>query len=283
MAVLQFFGAACWIAGGLGVMGAATWVKPETVGGSAALGIIAVIALAIGLLQLACGIGLWTLKPYGRTIQLVFAWIGLIGFPFGTVISILLLIYLMKPGVKVLFSGKPAADATAEEHAQVAAAAKSQTAIIVGIAVLFAACFLVLPMAAIAVPALLRARISGNEAGAIASLRAVQSSELAHAALYSGAYATIECLITPSTCHPGSTDPSMLPANFSAESRAGYRFDLAIEPGSFAYIATPEVFGTTGTRSYCADASGEVCQTSTARITVSGGRCPAPPECDPVR
>ena len=51
-----------------------------------------------------CAYGLWTLKPQGRTIQLVFAWIGLAAFPAGTMISIPVLYYLSRPSIRILFS-----------------------------------------------------------------------------------------------------------------------------------------------------------------------------------
>ncbi len=59
-----------------------------------------------GAVQVACGIGLWNLRSWGRVLQIVLAAIGLLGFPVGTVVSILILVYLAKPGVKVIFSEK---------------------------------------------------------------------------------------------------------------------------------------------------------------------------------
>ncbi len=55
-----------------------------------------------------CAHGLWTLKPQGRTIQLILAWIGLAAFPAGTMVSIPVLYYLSLPSIRILFSGKSA-------------------------------------------------------------------------------------------------------------------------------------------------------------------------------
>ena len=55
-----------------------------------------------------CSYGLWTLKPQGRTIQMMFAWIGLAAFPAGTMMSIPVLYYLSRPSIRILFSGKSA-------------------------------------------------------------------------------------------------------------------------------------------------------------------------------
>ena len=64
---------------------------------------IAAALLALAGFNLASGIGLWRLKRWGRTLQLIASWIGLLGVPIGTVVSVLVLFYLTRPGVKSLF------------------------------------------------------------------------------------------------------------------------------------------------------------------------------------
>src|SRR5574341_945539 len=88
-----------------------------------------------GLLSIVCGIGLWNLKSYGRTIQLVYSFIGLLGIPIGTVISALILVYLYKPGVKVLFSEIPASQLSAADIAEVTKLSESSGVVVAVIAV----------------------------------------------------------------------------------------------------------------------------------------------------
>ena len=118
LAVLQFIGAVLLILIALICLGVGLFADTTDAG---ALLLGGILCGAFGALEAVCGFGLWKLKGYGRKIQLVFSWIGLIGFPVGTIISILILVYLYKPGVKVLFAGKPASQFTPEEAAQVAA------------------------------------------------------------------------------------------------------------------------------------------------------------------
>ena len=74
-----------------------------------------VVLFAAAAALLACGAyGLWTLRPYGRAIPLMLAWIGLAAFPGGTILSIPVLHYLFKPSTRVLFSGKPAEEPPAD-------------------------------------------------------------------------------------------------------------------------------------------------------------------------
>src|SRR5438045_6791050 len=58
-------------------------------------------------------------------------------------------------------------------------------------------------IAAIAIPSLLRARVSANEAGAIGDTRTVISGEAAYQSANSGFYGQITCLATPTTCIGG--------------------------------------------------------------------------------
>src|SRR5262245_54757616 len=78
-----------------------------------------VLGLIAVSLQVACGIGLWTLRSWGRSLQIGLACIGLFAFPVGTVVAILMLLYLTTPGIKIVFGGKPAGERTPEEARQV--------------------------------------------------------------------------------------------------------------------------------------------------------------------
>ncbi|MCD6171160.1 MAG: hypothetical protein J7J36_01905 [Thermoplasmata archaeon] len=88
-------------------MGAVMW------GGSSALGFglakslgaaIGAVVIIIGLIDFLIGYGLWTLKPWARMAAIIFAIIGLINFPIGTIISIIVLWYLFKPEIKEAFA-----------------------------------------------------------------------------------------------------------------------------------------------------------------------------------
>lgn len=146
--------------------------------------VIGFLIATLALLQLRCGLGLWDLKPYGRTLQLVLAWIGLLGFPVGTLVSILILVYLRKPGVKALFSGKPAAELTPEELAQVAAVSQWSGAMTALVIVVSVVCVIVVMsvLAALAIPNLLSARMDANATSAVSVLTSIASAEEAYAA-----------------------------------------------------------------------------------------------------
>jgi prepilin-type N-terminal cleavage/methylation domain-containing protein len=136
-------------------------------------------------------------------------------------------------------------------------------------------------IAAIAVPGLLRARMSGNETSALASLKVVNSSQVAYSASCgNNGYATgFVILSTPS--------PTMgfISADLGAAApvKSGYNFTLvgvgtggqvdcntvATAPGYYA-TATPVGYGTTGSKSYATNAGNTVYQIWAATAPVEG-------------
>lgn len=133
-------------------------------------------------------------------------------------------------------------------------------------------------IAAIAVPGLLRARMAGNEASAIGSLRAINSSEQAYAASCGGGLYT-NLLSTLGTAPPNSSafiSPDLAPAAGSSIVKSGYTVTLggtAANPaptvvpcvGAIANLtpafwsnAIPQQFGTTGGRHFASNASGSI-------------------------
>lgn len=255
-----------------------------------------------GLVSLFCGIGLWTLKPYGRTLQIVSSVVGLIGIPIGTVISILILVYMFKPGTRVLFSETPVSRLSAADIEEVRKLHQSSGALVavVVVVMLFAVVAFLGIIAAIAIPSLLRARVSANEAAAIGDIRTVISAQTAYASSNGGHYDSLECLARPQECMP--TYPVDGPA-FLGEAYApvkmGYQRELLTgDPAdasdvafanlsrssvqSFAYVAYPAVVGTTGVRSFCGDYTGRMCvYMDGSRPPVENGGCD--PRCQPLQ
>lgn len=158
-------------------------------------------------------------------------------------------------------------------------------------------------IAAIAIPSLLRARVSANEAAAIGDVRTVISAEAAYNSANCGTYGRLECLSNPrgSGCiadYPAGS-PAFLDATLtSANVKSGYgrTFHPGAEvprtqgPGcaggtgleSFAYTAEPANHGQTGVRAFCGDDTGRICFTSSGSAPpVTNGRCAG--DCTPLR
>jgi type II secretory pathway pseudopilin PulG len=151
-------------------------------------------------------------------------------------------------------------------------------------------------IAAIAIPSLLRARVSANESQAIGDVRTVISAEAAYQSVNNGYYGPIECLPKPGECIAGYSGPNFLdPAKPLTGAKGGYRRTFYPGPAasqgaggtppppggieSFAFVAVPEKQGATGVRSFCGDSSGRVCAVTSGSIDATGGECPPPVSC----
>ena len=281
LAVLQLVGAAIWLLTALAA------VTTDIAGVSQEQREVANIAVAVllgslGLVQVFCGVGLWKLRPYGRTIQLTFAWIGLIGIPFGTIVSILILVYLYKPGIKALFSGKPISELSADERTSIAEVSQSSWALVVVVIAIVVLLVVAIGgiVAAIAVPGLMRARTAGNEAAAIAALRAINSGEASYSSSCSaGGYAvSLDDLAKPPRGNAlGFISPDL---GTNGVTKGGYTVTLtkdaaagvtdvgtaastcnaSTKPPASSYFASAEPVtpGGTGTRHFATDARGTI-------------------------
>lgn len=135
--------------------------------------VLAVIFLLFGVLSLFAGIGLWKMREWGRTLQIVLACIGLLAIPLGTIISILLLVYFTRPHVKILFSGRRLDQLTPEESAMMSAAGggSGASAVLIAIVAVLLVIGFIGILAAIAVPNLLTAMQRAKQKRTMADMR----------------------------------------------------------------------------------------------------------------
>jgi prepilin-type N-terminal cleavage/methylation domain-containing protein len=146
---------------------------------------------------------------------------------------------------------------------------------------------IILIIAAIAIPNLLRSRIAANQASAVGSLRTLNTAEVTYATTYNTGYsATLGDLGPPSgaTPTPTATAAGLIDEVLSGmtasgsqatlSSKSGYSFlysasatDISGKINIYGITATPISVGTTGTNYYFTDQSGVIRQNST---TVAG-------------
>lgn len=271
LAVLQFIAAALWLVGGALLIIAVT-VDDDSE--RALMVVVGAIALLVGTLNLVCGIGLWKLKPYGRILQIGFAGLGLLGIPIGTIISILILVYMFKPGVRVLFSGRPTSTLTPAELAELATLSQGSAiaTILIVVLVVLGGVAAIGIVAAIALPGLLRARMAGNEAVAIGSMRSIVNAQTVYAGTAGGGAYAVK-LATLGTACPGTAQAFLAPELAQDPSfKNGYRVALesAGAPAGpvdcngvpteqdFYATAVPLTHNTTGRRAFSTSREGTI-------------------------
>jgi type IV pilus assembly protein PilA len=139
---------------------------------------------------------------------------------------------------------------------------------------------IILIIAAIAIPNLLRSRIAANQASAVGSLRTLNTAEITFATTYNTGYTSALGYLGPPAAgsNPVATaagliDSVLAGGNSTAttSAKSGYQFTYA--PGAtdtsgrintYSITATPVSVGTTGTNFYYTDQSGVIRQNSTA-------------------
>jgi type IV pilus assembly protein PilA len=146
---------------------------------------------------------------------------------------------------------------------------------------------IILIIAAIAIPNLLRSKMAANESSAVGSLRTINTAEVTYQTSWNlGFAASLDRLGGPSPCATATSttacliDPVLSTGTFT---KSGYTFtavgtlpDPAGNPQGFNATATPTAVQVTGTRSFCSD------QTGVIRFNANGTLIPAPCNAVPV-
>ncbi len=129
---------------------------------------------------------------------------------------------------------------------------------------------IILIIAAIAIPNLMRSRMAANEASAVGSIRTINTGEVTYSATYPdvGFSYTLAALGgTAAQCTaPSSTTACIIDNVLAAGTKSGYTITAVGTGGvsgtspNTAYLdtATPQTVGTTGTRGFCSDQSGVI-------------------------
>ena len=118
---------------------------------------------------------------------------------------------------------------------------------------------IILIIAAIAIPNLLRARIAANESSAAASLRTVSTAQLSYQTAYpnTGYAATIGALGPPAggCAAPAVANACIIDGTLAAGTKSGYTFAStgAGGPPATTYLSTavPVTLNTTGVKAFC--------------------------------
>jgi type IV pilus assembly protein PilA len=146
---------------------------------------------------------------------------------------------------------------------------------------------IILIIAAIAIPNLLRAKIAANQSSAAASLRTLGSAAVMYSSTYGDGFPTTLAQLAPATT-PSCNAAGLIDATLAAGSKSGYSFAITASTnlvttiptgctaagGSdmFTFTADP-VSTSTGTVYYCIDATNVIKQLNAAITATATGGC----------
>ncbi|MGA9801952.1 MAG: prepilin-type N-terminal cleavage/methylation domain-containing protein [Terriglobales bacterium] len=133
---------------------------------------------------------------------------------------------------------------------------------------------IILIIAAMAIPNLLRARIAANEASAVGSIRTINTAMISYNSSYPTVGFAANLTDLTGTCTgsvvPTSTSACLIDSTLAAGTKSGYTFSAAGTSGGYAVWATPVTVNTTGVRAFCSVADAVV-RTNTAPISSCAG------------
>ena len=154
---------------------------------------------------------------------------------------------------------------------------------------------IILIIAAIAIPNLLRARMAANETSAVGSLRTINTAAVSYYSTYQIGFPKDLTFLggvagAPATCNAAQLIDPVLSSAATVQ-KSGYNVQL--NPGAIAYtgplpggctagftdgyevVAWPINIGTTGQNSFCTDASGVIRKDNTGATPAAAVLCPA--------
>jgi type IV pilus assembly protein PilA len=136
---------------------------------------------------------------------------------------------------------------------------------------------IILIIAAIAIPNLLRARIAANESSAVASIRTVNTAMIS----YNSAYPTVgfaaNLAALGGTCTgavPTSAGACLIDSQLQSGTKSGYTFAATGTSGSYYAYGNPVTSNSTGVNSFCSIQDAVVRKTGTSAVTSCAGSEP---------
>ena len=139
---------------------------------------------------------------------------------------------------------------------------------------------IILIIAAIAIPNLMRSRMAANEASAAGSLRTLNTAEVTFSTTYGIGYGTLTSLGSPAgaCATPSSAQACLIDPVLTGGAKSGYNIAVSA-PAANGTVAAPVVVyetnavpmapGSSGQRDFCSDQSGVI------RANPTGGAAPA--------
>ena len=126
---------------------------------------------------------------------------------------------------------------------------------------------IILIIAAIAIPNLLRSKMAANEASAVGSIRTINTAQVTYSSSWGTGYAAALANLGDGGANPcvaAAATACLIDGVLAGGTKSGYTFTSAgtlanagVNNG-FQVTATPAVVGTTGQRAFCSDQTGVI-------------------------
>lgn len=141
---------------------------------------------------------------------------------------------------------------------------------------------IILIIAAIAIPNLLKARQAANESSAVTSVRSISTAQALYQINYPfSGYGTLVQLAGTEPCLPTSANACLIDNSLASGVKSGYNFTVSLtgsNPASnYLVTAVPQVVGSTGQRSFCSGNPASLHQKQDGSAIATNAECEALP------
>lgn len=137
---------------------------------------------------------------------------------------------------------------------------------------------IILVVASIAIPNLIRARISSNEASAVGSVRTINAAMIMfNMGNASVGYPASLSVLGSTPCHPNATNPCLIDGLLASGTKSGYSFTATASGGppatKYYVTAVPLSMNYTGITSFCSTEDGVIRSDPTGTLASSESAC----------
>lgn len=112
---------------------------------------------------------------------------------------------------------------------------------------------IILILAAVAVPKLNQNRMLSQETAAIQQIGTIHKAQTQYYAQFAKFAASMQELGPPASGNAGPSAADLIPGDFALGKKTGYIFTLQTAPTGYVVNANPEVFNSTGRRTFFSD------------------------------
>jgi prepilin-type N-terminal cleavage/methylation domain-containing protein len=151
---------------------------------------------------------------------------------------------------------------------------------------------IIMIIAAISIPNLLRSRMAANEASAVGSVRTINTAAIEYQGIYGAGYPASLKIVGTTGPTTSCNNAQLIDSVLTGGTKAGYNFEIV--PGTkdvpstsvpqgctagfsdgYVITATPQTVGTTGQRAFCSDATGVIRSNPTGTAVYTSPLCDA--------
>jgi type IV pilus assembly protein PilA len=112
---------------------------------------------------------------------------------------------------------------------------------------------IILVILTVAVPKFTKAVMGARETGALKAITTIHTAEVQYYSAYNRFAASLQELGPPASGADGPSAAGLIERDLASGDKGGYKYTLSVTPTGYAISAVPDVYGTSGSKTYFSD------------------------------